>query len=287
MFHIKDDVLNSLETNPWKRLRYRFIRIITSPVRMLRALFLITGALFWSGITALAIGGYFVLESLPNFEEIGFDGAKKAAIERIETRIQQSEDPELAPYQWTSLANVNRELLYAIVMSEDGEFFSHQGIDYDALMNALGENIKRQEWSFGASTISQQTIKNIYLTSDKTLYRKLTEVVITQRLEESLTKNEILELYLNIVEFGPNLYGIHAASQYYFNTTPDKINGAQGAFLAILMPSPRKYHFSIYKNQYLAPRHKRKFRRILQDMAYKEYISPAQYDRYMKWPFFR
>jgi monofunctional biosynthetic peptidoglycan transglycosylase len=172
-------------------------------------------------------------------------------------------------------------------MSEDGDFFNHNGIDYDALINALGENIKRREWSFGASTISQQTIKNIYLTENKNLYRKLKEIISVQRLERSITKNEILELYLNLIEFGPDLYGINAAAKYYFNTTPKRLNAAQGAFLALLMPSPRKYHFTIYKNKHLAKRHKRKYRRILQDMRFKEYISPKQYRRYINWSFFK
>jgi len=285
MFHIKDDVLNSLETNPWKRLRYRLIRLITSPFRMLKALFFITGALFWLAATTLFVAGFMMLNSLPQFQTIGFEGAKKNAIERINIRMQQHDDPILAGFKWVQLSKINRELLYAIVMSEDGDFFSHEGIDYDAFMSALGENIKRQSFSYGASTISQQTIKNIYLDNNKTLYRKFKELMATRSLERHLSKNEILELYLNIIEFGPNLYGIEAASQYYFGRSANNINAAQGAFLAVLMPSPRKYHFTVYKNQYMAPRHKRKYRRILQDMLYKEYISPSQYQQYLNWSF--
>lgn len=285
MFHIKDDVLNDLEVNPWLRLRNRIIRLILSPYRLIKAILMFTGALVWiaAGITLFAT--ISVLDSLPHFEQKGFDGAKQDAQLRVQNRLEQSEEPH--PHFWVPLTQVNRELLYAIVMSEDGDFFSHQGIDYDALINALGENIKRREWSFGASTISQQTIKNTYLNESKNLYRKLKEVIATQRLEESLTKNEILELYLNLVEFGPDMYGIGPAAKYYFNSTPKKLNAAQGAFLAILMPSPRKYHFTIYQNQHLAKRHKRKYKRILQDMAYKEYISPKQYQTYLSWNFFK
>lgn len=285
MFRIKDEYLNDLEVNPWLRMRNRIIRIIVSPYRLAKSLFLITGALVWVALIAFGIATISVLDSLPHFDESGFEGAIDDTETRIEQRLTDAKPP--APYKWTSIDQINRELLYAIVMSEDGDFFSHQGIDYDALINALGENIKRREWSFGASTISQQTIKNIYLSESKNLYRKLKEIISVQRLEKALSKNEILELYLNLIEFGPDIYGIHAAAEYYFKTTPKKLNAAQGAFLAILMPSPRKYHFTIYQNQHLAKRHKRKYKRILQDMRYKEYISPKQYRTYLKWDFFK
>jgi len=284
MFNIKDKYLNDLEVNPWLRLRNKTIRIIISPYRLTKSLFLITGGLVWVSILVLGIATYSVLDSLPHFEQKGFNGTIKDTKARIERRLLDAKPPN--SYKWTPIKNINRELLYAIVMSEDGDFFNHNGIDYDALINAIGENIKRREWSFGASTISQQTIKNIYLDESKNLYRKLKEVISVQRLEATLSKNEILELYLNLIEFGPNIYGVHAASQYYFNSTPSKLNAAQGAFLAVLMPSPRKYHFTIFQNKHLAKRHKRKYKRILQDMLYKEYISPKQYYTYLKWPFF-
>ncbi len=285
MLHIKEDVLNDLEVNPWLRLRNRFIRIILSPYKLFMSILLVTGALVWLATAMIAFTTFTLLENLPHFEQLGMTGAKQDTINRIELRL--TEDTSNTPYKWTPLEKVNRELLYAIVMSEDGDFFQHQGIDYDALINAVGENIKRREWSFGASTISQQTIKNIYFSSSKTIYRKLKELIATSRLEKHLSKNEILELYLNLIEFGPGIYGIHAAAQYYFKTTPEKVNAAQGAFLAILMPSPRKYHFTIFQNQHLAKRHRKKYRRILQDLLYKEYISPKQYKTYLKWRFFK
>lgn len=285
MFRIKDEYLNDLETNPWKRLRNRTIRVVVSPYHLMKSIFMVTGAIFWVLAIVALISTFTLLESLPHFEDKGFEQAKQTAISSVEEHLSQS-PATFKKYQWVSIDDINRELLYAIVMSEDGDFFNHQGIDYDALISALGENIKRREWSFGASTITQQTVKNIYFENNKTLYRKVKELLVTKRLEKALTKNEILELYLNIIEFGPDIYGIHAASQYYFKSKPSQLNAAQGAFLAVLMPSPRKYHFTIYQNQYLAKRHKRKYRRILQDMRFKEYISPIQYDKYMKWSFF-
>jgi len=96
-------------------------------------------------------------------------------------------------------------------------------------------------------------------------------------MEERFTKNEILEIYLNIAEFGPDIFGVYMASMHYFNKEPKRINTAEGAFLALMLPSPKKYHYSIFRNKYLANRHKKKLRRILKDMLYKELISPEQY----------
>ncbi|NVK39009.1 MAG: monofunctional biosynthetic peptidoglycan transglycosylase [Gammaproteobacteria bacterium] len=285
MFRIKDEYLNDLETNPWKRLRNRIIRVAVSPYHLVKSIFMFTGALVWFAATVLFIYVFTLLESLPHFEQNGFAQAKQAATESVQVQLKDNPDG-FKQYKWVGIDQINRELLYAIVMSEDGDFFTHQGIDYDALISALGENIKRREWSFGASTITQQTVKNIYLENNKTLYRKLKELLVTKRLEQALSKNEILELYLNIVEFGPDIYGVEQAAQYYFKQPASKLNAAQGAFLAILMPSPRKYHFTVYQNQYLAKRHKRKYRRILQDMRFKEYISPVQYQKYLNWRFF-
>ncbi|GAA6133732.1 hypothetical protein NBRC116188_05210 [Oceaniserpentilla sp. 4NH20-0058] len=285
MFGIKDEYLNEFETQPWKRLRNRFIRLILSPYHLIRSICMITGALVWIGATVLFISAFIMFDSLPYFHQHPFKQVKASAIKQVQTHL--ANNPEAAKqYQWSSIDDINRELLYAIVMSEDGDFFNHQGIDYDALINALGENIKRREWSFGASTISQQTVKNIYFENGKTLYRKFKEILVTRRLEKALNKNEILEIYLNIVEFGPDIYGIQQASLYYFKLPPSELNAAQGAFLAILMPSPRKYHFTVYQNKYLANRHKRKYLRIMQDMRFKEYISPTQYNKYRNWEFF-
>ncbi len=283
MFHIKDEVLNDLEVNPWKRLRNRLIKFILSPYRLLKALLMVTGALVWGLTLILGIAAFTMLEELPHFAQGDFKYVQEDAQKSVNLRLKTAQKK----HKWVTIDNISRELLYAIIMSEDGQFFSHQGIDYDALINALGENIKRREWSLGASTISQQTVKNIYLTQNKTLYRKLQEIITTRRLEKALNKNQILELYLNVVEFGPDIYGLADAADYYFNIPTNKLNAAQGAFLALLMPSPRKYHYTIYQNQHLSKRHLKKYKRILRDMRYKDYISPKQHSQYLTWNFFQ
>ena len=106
-------------------------------------------------------------------------------------------------------------------------------------------------------------------------------------MEDRFTKNEILEVYLNIAEFGPDIFGVHMASRYYFKKVPQRVNAAEGAFLALMLPSPKKYHYSVFRNKYLANRHKRKIQRILKDMLYKELISPQQYRDYSNYSYFK
>ena len=250
-------------------------------------LLLITGALVWLGIAAVSVFTALLLKDLPTSEQMSMDNLQQIANQRLHMRAElnktsaQSRDATI--YPWVALDQISRDLLYSIVLSEDGDFFAHQGIDYDALQAALAENIKRREWAFGASTISQQTAKNLFLDSNKSLTRKFQELIATRRLEQALNKNQILEIYLNIAEFGPDLYGVKAAAQYYFETTPDQLNAAQGAFLALLLPSPRRYHYSLVSNGNWSPALRKKMQRILRDMRFKEFISAEQYQSYRKW----
>ena len=137
----KDELLQ-FEPNLWLRLRNRTLHIVLSPYRLLKTVFMVTGFVFWLALTSLLITWLSILESLPHFSENGFKNAKQAATVRIEQKLPEDSDSH---YQWIELKDIHRELLYAIVMSEDGDFFNHNGIDYDALINATGENIKRRE----------------------------------------------------------------------------------------------------------------------------------------------
>lgn len=138
----------------------------------------------------------------------------------------------------------------AILVSEDSAFYDHHGIDWFELQQSAEKNWKKNEFARGGSTITQQLAKNVYLTSEKSILRKLREVVITIQLEKNLTKNEIFEKYLNVVEFGPNLYGIGKAARFYFNKSAANLTAAEGAFLAFLLPNPKDYSVS-YRNRKL------------------------------------
>ncbi len=241
----------------------------------------------WIGASVLLMAALGVLltvlffRSLPDVQSAQYSDLQH----RAELRVQAKMDKR-RPLQWVAIDRMNRELLYSIVMSEDSTFFEHEGVNFDAMISAMLQNLRTKKYEVGASTLSQQVAKNLYLTSDKSLLRKLKEVIITRRLEARLSKNEILELYMNLAEFGPDLFGIDAASSHYFKKKPSDINAAEGAFLALMLPSPRKFHFSIFENQNITLSKKKKIRRILGDMLSQELISPKQYREYIRYDYF-
>lgn len=202
-----------------------------------------------------------------------------------ERTLQRLENPK-SFYRWTSIRDTSRALLYSVVSSEDSTFFDHDGFNFEAILDSLAENIRDRKNTFGASTISQQVAKNLFLTSEKSWIRKAKEFFITRALERTLKKNEILELYLNIAEFGPDMYGIAAASKAYFGLNPDEINAAEGSFIALMLPSPKRYYFSIFENQNLTRAKRRRLERVLRGMLYEELITEVQYRGFVQYDYF-
>ena len=141
---------------------------------------------------------------------------------------------------YTPLSEISPIMLKSIVALEDGFFWKHKGIRLNAILSALKENVKKGRIKIGGSTITMQTAKNLYLTHDRTLARKAQELLITWHLEQTLSKEEILETYLNIIEFGPNIYGIKEASRIHFNKEPKNLNLIESIYLASVLPSPVK-----------------------------------------------
>lgn len=144
---------------------------------------------------------------------------------------------------WAAYDTITRTMETAVITCEDGRFFVHDGFDHEAIKNSIRENLRLRKFVRGASTISMQLAKNIYLYRDKTLSRKLEEAILTLYLEQALTKEQILELYLNVVEFGPNVYGIDQAASHYFSTSPSRLHVSQAFYLASILPKPSDSHF--------------------------------------------
>lgn len=144
---------------------------------------------------------------------------------------------------WVSRFAVSRHMDTAVLICEDGAFFRHRGFDQEAIRNSIRENLKAGRFLRGASTISMQLAKNLYLSRDKTLSRKLQEAVLTMLLEQELTKDQILELYLNVIEFGPGLYGIGPAARHYFNASASQLSLGQSLYLASILPNPTRQYF--------------------------------------------
>lgn len=129
----------------------------------------------------------------------------------------------------------------AFVAAEDKHFYSHHGLDYRGILRALWKNIRTRSFAQGASTISQQLIKNTQLSAEKTLSRKLKEIKLTKKLEKTYTKAQILEMYLNTIYFGHSCYGIASAAEYYFGKSAADLTPAEGAMLAAIIRSPNRY----------------------------------------------
>jgi monofunctional biosynthetic peptidoglycan transglycosylase len=150
---------------------------------------------------------------------------------------------------YVRLKDISANVRNAVIVSEDGAFYSHQGIDWFEMRESFHANMEKGTFARGGSTITQQLAKNVYLSSEKSLIRKVREAMIALQLETILSKDEILEKYLNVVEFGPNLYGVGPASRHYFGKSASQLTPAEAAFLAFLLPSPKKYSVSFRKKQ--------------------------------------
>jgi monofunctional biosynthetic peptidoglycan transglycosylase len=141
-------------------------------------------------------------------------------------------------YRWTSLSNVPRHVRMAVLVAEDAAFFSHDGVDWHEVRESMETNWEEGRIIRGGSTITQQLSKNLYLSTSRDPIRKLKELIITWILEGTLSKKRILELYLNIIEWGPGVFGIEAAAQRHFHKPAAQLTMEEGARLAAVIPSP-------------------------------------------------
>lgn len=165
---------------------------------------------------------------------------------------------------WRPLKEISPHLIRAVLVSEDDRFFEHEGLDWQALEKSWKLNQKKGRKARGGSTLTMQLAKNLYLSSDKSYLRKAKEILLTWDLERNLSKERILELYLNLAQFGPGIYGAEAASRYYFHKSATHISPDQAAYLAAILPNP------IYLTQRAKGRAKARQNIILRRMKGKE-----------------
>ena len=155
--------------------------------------------------------------------------------------IQEDEPGQKLSHHWVPYNRISSHLKRAVVASEDDKFMDHTGFDWEAIQKAHEKNVREGEIVAGASTIPQQLAKNLFLSGSRTWWRKAQEAVITAMLETVLTKRRILEIYLNVAEWGDGVYGAEAAAHYHFGVTAAALTPAQAARLAVMLPSPRSY----------------------------------------------
>ncbi len=141
-------------------------------------------------------------------------------------------------WTWKSLEEISPNLQKAVVVSEDSAFWTHSGFDWRGIKFAMSRNLARGRLSAGGSTISQQLAKNLYFTPAKSFLRKAQEAIVAWRLEGSLEKKRILEIYLNVVEWGDGIFGAEAAARHYFKTPAKNLSRRQAAALAAMLPNP-------------------------------------------------
>ena len=191
----------------------------------------------------------------------------------VENQVQY-EIVEKVPKDWVTLKSISKNSQNAIVISEDWGFFQHEGVDFNQLKKAVQEAGEGKKLR-GASTISQQLIKNLFFSKERSYLRKIKEFVLVPHLEKNVSKEKILETYLNVIEFGDGIYGIGAASKHYFKKKPSQLTAKEGAFLAMLLPNPKKYSSS-FRDKKLSPFAKETISEILYKMAVAGHIKKDQ-----------
>ncbi len=234
---------------------------------------LLGGIAFLLLLLALAAG--FVLWTLPDVTPLQDPRATLS----IEVRDWQGQRHPflLGPRNryWTPLAAMPKEMKWAVIVAEDATFYEHRGVDIPALREAFRYNLEQKRLARGASTITQQLAKNVFLSREKSLWRKLRELLIARRLEQELSKERILELYLNVVELGPKVHGVGHGARHFFGKTPGELTPAECALLAAILPGPR-----IAYNPELKPQKvQRRAARILQWLQGRRVIDEIQYAR--------
>jgi monofunctional glycosyltransferase len=144
--------------------------------------------------------------------------------------------------QWVPLSRVSPYVTKAVLIAEDDKFWKHKGFDFDAIEKAIEKDLKEKKFKFGGSTISQQLAKNLFLTPSKNPIRKIKEAIYTWRMEQNLSKRRILELYLNVAEWGEGIFGIEAASRHYYRKSAIELSAMEAVRMVTALPNPRKYN---------------------------------------------
>lgn len=195
--------------------------------------------LVWLGLLLLDLGLLgLIYASLPDTKAL----RTAEPIERVNTlpnmkpAIIRPNAKNYVPYR-----RIPKALRYSVILLEDGKFFDHRGFDFEEIGKAVQNYLRHGKRLRGASTISQQLVKNLYLSNDRSWRRKLIEALITVKLELHVPKERILELYFNGIDWGRGVIGIRNAANYYFRQSPESISVKQAVFLASIIPNPARF----------------------------------------------
>jgi monofunctional biosynthetic peptidoglycan transglycosylase len=213
--------------------------------------------------------------TLPDVRTLRTQTPTSTAFMRMRAREAESEGKKVTvAHRYVRYGRISPLLIRAVLAAEDAAFFTHDGVDYEGLRQSMLTNWERFQFLRGASTITQQLAKNLYLSPSRNPYRKLQELMITRRMEAELSKVRILELYLNLIEWGDGIWGAEAASLRYFGIPASDLSSEQAALLAGAIINPRRYS-PARPNARLLSRQKIILGRIGQKTAPTETPAPA------------
>jgi len=183
----------------------------------------------------------YVYLTLPDVRVLAKENPKTTAF--MQLRIEEAEDEDrrfAIRHRWVPYGRISQNLKRAVVVTEDAAFFDHEGIDLDEIKASFERNWEEGRFARGASTITQQLAKNLYLSPSRNPVRKLRELFITRRLEAALTKRRILEIYLNVIEWGDGIFGCEAAARAYFGKSAADLSREEAALMAGAIINPRE-----------------------------------------------
>ena len=180
---------------------------------------------------------------------------------------------------YVKLSNVSKYFLKAVVMSEDDSFYAHDGFDWKEFRKSMATNLRQFAFVRGGSTITQQLVKNVYLSQKKTISRKIVEAKLAKKIEKKHSKKLILEKYVNAIEFGKNIWGVKQASWFYFEKPPSALDPLESLYLVILLPSPVRYSQTFFKKE-LSSYQRRRMRTLLGRMRRRGIVEEDEYEIY-------
>jgi len=195
-------------------------------------------------IAVVVIAGYTIYEiaTFPDVSILAKENPKTTAwMELRDAEARQMGKKPRRFQVWVPLPQISSNLKNAVLIAEDAAFFQHEGLDYDQIREAIKINYEKLDFARGASTITQQLAKNLYLSPSKNPVRKLKELILTFSLERHLDKRRIFEIYLNVIEWGDGIYGAEAAARTYFGKSCSSLSEEEAAALAAVIINPRRY----------------------------------------------
>lgn len=195
-----------------------------------------------AGLLLLGSAGATVWWTTPDVAWLQESYPTETAMMRYrEEQARREGRPVRRLWVWVPLSRISPYLIQAVLIAEDDKFFRHEGFDWESMRKALETNLRRRRIVFGGSTITQQLAKNLFLSPERSLVRKLREAAIAYKLERTLSKKRILELYLNVVEWGPGIYGAEAAARTYFHKPASELRLSEAIRLASVLPNPHRF----------------------------------------------